>query len=79
MSDPSVELNNEVITATTARAEELFDELVDILAKETDPVGVACSLLIQLTRFIADTGTIAKELAREAARHTTNQTVDGHA
>jgi len=46
VSDPSLELNNEVITATTARAEELLDELVDILAKETDPVGVACSLLI---------------------------------
>jgi hypothetical protein len=34
---------DEVITAATARAEELFDELVDTLVKEDDPVGVACS------------------------------------
>jgi hypothetical protein len=58
---------DEVITATTARAEDLFDELVDTLVKEDDPIGVACSLLIQLTRFVAEAGTIAKELARETA------------
>jgi hypothetical protein len=50
------DLTDEVITVTTARAGELFDELVDTLVKEDDPIGVACSLLVQLTRFVAEAG-----------------------
>jgi hypothetical protein len=57
------DLTDEVITVTTARAEELFDELVDTLVKEDDPIGVACSLLIQLTRFVAEAGRTPKELS----------------
>ena len=45
-----------MITATTARAEELFFELVDTLAKEDDPIGLACSLVVQLARFVAEAG-----------------------
>ena len=70
---------DEVITAATARAEELFDELVDTLAKEDDPLGVACSLLIQLTRFVAEADRAAKELARDAAWRPTDQTADDRA
>lgn len=65
-----------MITVTTARAEELFDELVDTLVEEDDPIGVACSLLIQLTRFVAEAGWAPKELARDAAPHPTNQTAE---
>jgi hypothetical protein len=39
---------DEVITVVTARAKELFDELVDTLHKEDDPIGVACSSLISV-------------------------------
>jgi hypothetical protein len=70
---------DEVITAATARAEELFDELVDTIAKEDDPLGVACSLLIHLTRFVAEVDKAAKELARDAAWRPTDQTADDRA
>ena len=55
---PSVRDRTEVITDTSARAEELFFELVDTLEREGDPVGVACSLLIQLTRFVSEAGCV---------------------
>jgi putative molybdopterin biosynthesis protein len=71
------DLTDEVITATSARAEELFDELVDTLVKEDDPIGVACSLLIQLTRFVAEAGTIAEEPARDAKTHLADLVVIG--
>jgi hypothetical protein len=58
---------DEAITAATARAEELLEELVDTFAKEDDPLGVACSLLIQLTRFVAETGRTVKDLAHGAS------------
>ena len=68
MRDPT----DEVITGATARAEELFDELVDTLAKEDDPLGVGCSLLVQLTRFISEGARAGKELAHGAAWQPTN-------
>ena len=71
------DLTHEVITLTTARAEELFDELVDTLVKEDDPIGVACSLLVQLTRFVAEAGTIAKEPARDSKQHLADLVVIG--
>ena len=52
--------DDEVITAATARAEELFDKLVDTLSKEDDPLGVGCSRLMQLTRFIREVGRAAE-------------------
>ena len=61
------DLTDEVITVTSARAEELFDELVDTLVKEDDPISVACSLLIQLTRFVAEAGRNPKELSQGQA------------
>ena len=72
------DLTDEVITVTTALAEELFDELVDTLVKEDDPIGVACSLLIQLTRFVAEAGRTAKGAGSHAG-HPTNQTADHRA
>lgn len=57
---------DEAITATAARAEELLEELVDRFATEDDPLGVACSLLIQLTRFVAEAGRTAKDPAHGA-------------
>ena len=71
------DLTDEVITATTARAEELFDELVDTLVKEDDSIGVACSLLVQLTRFVAEAGTIAKGPARDTEGHLADLLVIG--
>jgi hypothetical protein len=47
--------------------------------REDDPIGVACSLLIQLTRFVAEAGRIPKELARDAEEHPTNQTAEDRA
>jgi len=58
---------DEAITAATARAEELLEELVDTFAREDDPLGVACSLLIQLTRFVAEAGRTVKDLAHGAS------------
>jgi hypothetical protein len=72
------DLADEVITVTTARAEELFDELVDTLVKEDDPIGVACSLSVQLTRFVAEAGR-TKWSSRDAAPHPTNQTAEDRA
>jgi hypothetical protein len=60
------DLTDEVITATTARAEELFFALLDTLEKEDDPIGVACSLLVQLSRFIAEARRTPKEMAPRA-------------
>ena len=71
------DLTDEVITATSARAEELFDELVDTLEREDDSLGVACSLLIQLTRFVAQAGTINKEPGRDAKRYLADLVVIG--
>jgi hypothetical protein len=55
-----------VITVVTARAEDLFDDLVDTLEKEDDPIGVACSLLVQLTRFVAEAGRTSTKVAGDA-------------
>ena len=38
----------------------------DALAKEDDPLEIACSLLIQLTRFEGESGGTAKDLAHRA-------------
>jgi putative molybdopterin biosynthesis protein len=70
-------LTDDVITATSARAEELFFELVDTIEREDDPVGVACSLLVQLTRFVAEAGTIAKEPTRDPKGHLADLVVIG--
>jgi hypothetical protein len=67
---------DEVITAATARAEDLLDELVDTLGKVDDPLGVARSLLIQLARFVAGVDRIAKELAQGTAWLPTDRTAD---
>ena len=75
MRDPT----DEVITAATAHAEDLLDELVDTLGKADDPLGVARSLLIQLTRFVAEVDRIAKDLAQGAAWLPTGRTADDHA
>jgi hypothetical protein len=72
------DLTDEVITATTARAEELFFELVDTLAKEDDPIGVACSLLVQLTRFVAEADQTPKEFC-DAEMQPTSQTAEDRA
>jgi len=66
-SPPSSETLDEAITASTARAEELFEELVDTLMKEDDPLGVACSLVIQLTHFLAEAKMTAERQAQGAA------------
>ena len=71
------DLTDDVITVTTARAEELFDELVDTLVGEDDPIGVACGLLVQLTRFVAEAGTIAKEPAHVSKGHLADLVVIG--
>ena len=72
MRDPT----DEMITAATARAEDLLDELVDTLAKADDSLGVARSLLIQLKRFVVEVARIAKELAQGAAWLPTDRTAD---
>jgi putative molybdopterin biosynthesis protein len=45
--------------------------------KEDDPIGVACSLSVQLTRFVAEAGTIAKEPARDSNGHLADLVVIG--
>jgi len=74
------EPTDEEIQASAKRGDELFVELMDnITDEESDPVGVAYSLWINLGRYLAEVGWTGAELARDAQHHAADQTSEGTA
>jgi hypothetical protein len=78
-------MQNEIITdeeikESSERGDELFSELIEQIEQgDEDPAGVAYSLWINLSRYLAEMGWTGPELARDAQHHVADQTSDGTA
>jgi hypothetical protein len=73
------EFTDEQISEAMARGDELFFELKDgIEDAEDDPIGVAYSLWVALTRYLASAGWTEQELAKDAMHHAADQTSEGN-
>jgi hypothetical protein len=75
MADPT----DEEIAEATERGDEIFEEFMDSIEGESDPVGVAYSLWVNLSRFLATAGWTGPELARDVEHHAAAQTSEGTA
>jgi hypothetical protein len=76
MSDQNPDPAYEDATATAA---ELFEEFADTMAAQGHIVEVAYRLWIELTRYLAEVGWTAEELAFDVMRYATDQSPEGSA
>jgi hypothetical protein len=76
MSDPNPDPIYEHAAATAA---ELFEEFADMMAAQGQRVEVVYRVWIEFTRYLAEVGWTAEELAFDAMRHASDQTAKGSA
>lgn len=79
MSKPSEAEIDAAIEASNEKAAEIFDDLLDQINEEEDPVGVAYALWISLGRLLAEDGWTAEQLATDATWHANHQQAAGQA
>ncbi len=71
--------NAECEATATRSIDAFFDEVIPIIEDDSDPVGLAFGLFINLAHHLAAIGWTPDELAREAATHAAHQTSEGSA
>lgn len=61
-------------------ADEIFDELLEHLEERSmDPLGVSYPLWVTLSRFLAEGGWTAEQLASDVTYHANSQQSEGNA
>jgi hypothetical protein len=79
MTEPTVDFTKEQIDAAVARGQDIFDDLLNDLDAEDDPIGVAYSLWVSLGRYLVNGGWSMEELVMETIHHASDQLAKGRA
>jgi hypothetical protein len=70
---------DEEIEAAADRSIEMFDDLIERLDDEADPLGVAYGLWVHLGRYLAEGGWTVEEMAKDTTYHANDQLAGGRA